>query len=81
MQEPGFDPWTLYLFTLWVDFQANRLPHKKKKKYLYVQIFFFQHIINKYSNTSNKNHQHRTLLKVFGKRLNETLDLFDDFKT
>jgi hypothetical protein len=26
MQESGFDPWTLHLFTLWVDFQAIRLP-------------------------------------------------------
>jgi hypothetical protein len=29
MQEPGFDPRTLHLFTLWVDFQVTRLPHQK----------------------------------------------------
>jgi hypothetical protein len=34
MQELWFDSWTLHLFTLWVDFQATRLPDKKNKKYL-----------------------------------------------
>jgi hypothetical protein len=30
MQESVFDPWTLQLFTLLVDFQATRLPDQNK---------------------------------------------------
>jgi hypothetical protein len=32
MQEPEFNPWTLYLFTLWVNFQVTRLPDQKINK-------------------------------------------------
>jgi hypothetical protein len=32
MHELEFDLWTLYLFILWVDFQATKLPDKKKNK-------------------------------------------------
>jgi hypothetical protein len=44
-----FDPWTLHLFTLWVDFQATRLSDKKKTllfqrhKIKYELFFYFHH--------------------------------------
>jgi hypothetical protein len=31
IKKSEFDFWTLHLFTLWVDFQATRLPYKKKE--------------------------------------------------
>jgi hypothetical protein len=30
MLEPQFDLWIFHLFVLWVDFQATKLPDKKK---------------------------------------------------
>jgi hypothetical protein len=34
-----FDPWTLYLFILWVDFQVTRLHDKKNSEIVRLNIF------------------------------------------